>query len=220
MLRIATCLGLALLVGSCRNQTTSSQQSALNESRNAKPVVAVVPIIDNSKNDLSWNLSDELTAFISRRLYQKNKLSLVDQDKIRAVTSHLKESDNPFAVDLSWVKKAFAQNEFVVFMELIEHEEVAIPQEKKSILVDASAELNMSLRIRVVDLRGEKPQVVLQELLHDSHKIPRAFTKENFYQVSWHDDSFIISPMGMAHDQFTKQIAERIQDYILIAERR
>jgi hypothetical protein len=78
----------------------------------------------------------------------------------------------------------------------------------------------MSVRVRVIDMRGKQPKIVLQELIHDTHHIPRQFTRANFYQVAWGKESFNISPMGLAHAQLTKEIASRLEDYILLAMRR
>ncbi len=75
----------------------------------------------------------------------------------------------------------------------------------------------MSVRVRVIDLRSAEPQVVLQELIHDAHPIHAQFNQVNFYQVPWKDQSFSISPVGTAHGKFTKELSQRIEDYILIA---
>ena len=210
-------LTLALTATSCRDQ--NQETSALHESgAPLKPVVTIVPVIDSTKNDLPWSLSDELTNAIDYRLATNNNVYLIEQSKTRAALKKVKEAYSPFGMDTSWIKKAFNNEEFVVFLELIDHEEV-FRQDKKN-PVDpqhCSADLNMSMRVRVFDLRGEQPQVVLQELIHNTHFVPRQFTQVNFYQASWGEDTFSISPMGLAHTEFTKEIAKRIEDYILIA---
>lgn len=73
----------------------------------------------------------------------------------------------------------------------------------------------MSMRVRAFDLRGNEPLVILQEIVHHSHHVPRPFTSENFFQVSWENAAFNITPVGLAHANFTKEIAKRIDDYIL-----
>jgi hypothetical protein len=74
------------------------------------------------------------------------------------------------------------------------------------------------MRVVVVDNRGQQPEVILQEIVHDSHFIPRQFNQYNFHQVSWGNEEFTISPLGMAHTQFLKEISSRIEDYILLAQ--
>lgn len=217
MIRSYATLSIALLLGSCQNNP-QNEQTSHHSSETRKPVVALVPVFDSAKSDVSWNLSDELTASIQNLIQRKDKLFLMDRKKVRVSTSHLKENNNPFSSDLSWVKKTFSQNEFVVFLELIEHEEVPyvsnVPSDK------CSSMLNMSMRVRVLDLRPEKPKIVLQELIHASHHIPLSFTKENFNQAPYPEDSFSVTPIGLAHEQLTKEIVERVQDYILLSTRR
>ena len=186
-----------------------------------KPIVSIVPVIDNTKSDYDWSLSDELSSTIYYRLAQQDNFFIVDAPQVRAKTKKLKEGENPFGPDISWVKKAFQGDDFVVFLELVEHEEVYKQDRKKTAdPQECSADLNMSMRVRVFDLRGTEPKTVLQELVHDSHFIPRQFTQANFYQVPWGHASFSISPIGLAHAEFTKEIASRLEDYILMSSKK
>ncbi len=211
---------LAILATGCHDQ--SSQEQAFQEGQHSlKPIVAVVPVIDSTKNEYNWNLSDELTSTLYYRMVKQNQFFLEELPRVRDVTAKLKEPQNPFGNDLSWIKRAFKGEEFVVFLELVEHEEV-LKQDRKNPAApeSCSADLNMSMRIRVFDLRGNEPKAILQELVHDSHFVPKQFTHLNFHQVPWGDDNFNISPLGLAHMEFTKEITDRIEDYILVASKR
>jgi len=193
-----------------------NQDTALAPSSSfSKPVVALVPVIDNSHSEISWNLSEELTSTIHERLAQKNQLHLIEPQKIYSITKKLPESCNPFDQDLAWVKKNFSEDEFVIFLELVDHEEVAITGQRKSSPRDCPAALNMTMRIRVIDNRDAQPKIILQELIHDSHHIPKQFTRFNFTQVAWGETSYSISPLGLAHAQLSKEIAKRVSEYIL-----
>ena len=75
----------------------------------------------------------------------------------------------------------------------------------------------MTMRVRVFDVRGNEPKVILQELVQNSHFIPRQFTSEHFYQASWGTENFQITPVGLAHAKFTKELASRIGEYVLLA---
>ncbi len=208
---------LALIAGGCDDNDYNNTQAYNQAPVQGKPIVSIVPVIDNTKYNCDWNLSDELSSSIYYRLSQQNHVSLVDSSKVRAKTKKLGEKNNPFSPDISWVKNAFQGDEFVVFLELVEHEEVIHQNRKKPTdPKNCSAELNMSMRVRVFDLRGNEPKVILQELVHDTHFIPRQFTQENFYQVPWGDASYSISPVGFAHAKFTKELAERIEDYVMM----
>lgn len=209
---------LALIAGGCdddNHNTAYNQASAQN-----KPTVSIVPVIDNTKTDYDWSLSDEFSSALYSRLSQQNHIYLTDSAKVREKTKRLAEKNNPFSADISWVKNAFQGDEFVVFLELVEHEEVFEKNHRKpSDLQSCNAELNMTMRLRVFDLREQEPKVILQELVQNTHFIPRQFTSENFYQVTWDDESYSISPVGLAHAKFSKEIASRIENYILMSSK-
>ena len=211
---------LALIAGGCNDQHQNQSQTCSQSLSHGKPIVSIVPILDNTENDLTWNLSDELSSSIYNRLAQRDRIAINKASQVRNKMKHLKEARYPFDPDISWVKNIFNGDQFVVFLELVTHEEVPKQDRKKKIaLQNCSADLNMSMRIRVIDLRGNQPCIVLQELFHDSHFIPRPFTQENFLQVAWGDDCFSISPIGLAHSAFTKEIASRIEEYIQVASK-
>jgi hypothetical protein len=166
-------------------------------------------------HDLEWSVSEELTSTIHYRLLQKNRLYLVDHEKVASAVRKLDASHNPFGANLAWVKRAFPEDEFVIFMELVEHEE--IPASQKG---GTASELNMAMRVRVVDLRHDFPKVILQEMVRGSHSIPKQFSREYFFQVPWGKESYSISPIGLAHSDLSQEVARRVEDYILLAMKR
>jgi hypothetical protein len=209
--RAALLLSLLLLAAGCNRR--NDEQSLFYSDGRSKPVVALVPVIDSSDHDLSWSLSDEFTSTIQDRLLQREMLFLIDNKRVQAITQTLKEENNPFGTDLNWIKTAFPKQEFVVFMELIEHRETAAV-----VFSESPVELNMSMRLRIFDLRGTTPKVVLQELIHESEYLSMGFTHNNFFQVPWGRESFSITPLGLAHAKLIKEVSGRIEDYILIAK--
>lgn len=221
MSRLVLCLGIILLGAASCNKSPNDNQQAMRSDhpQGVKPVVALVPVFDHTVNDLPWSLSDELTWTIHYQLTQKDKLYLVDMQKVYAAAKKVSSKNHPFGTDLAWTKKAFAGSEFVIFLELTEHEEVPVRHGKTGSIQDSAAHLNMSVRIRVVDLRGEEPRIALQEIIHDSHHIPKQFTRVNFNQVPWGKDSFTISPLGLAHAKLSKEVTARLEDYILLAKK-
>jgi len=209
---------IALITCGCHEDSSNGSPVSFQTSTSTLPIVSVVPLIDNTKNDYAWSLSDELSSALYANLSQRDRVILNSSSKVRAKAKPALEQHNPFDKDLSWMKKTFQDEEFVVFLELVEHEEVLNQSRSKPIDPSlCSAELRMSMRVRVIDLRSAEPQIVLQELIHDTHPILAQFNQVNFYQVPWKDQSFSISPVGTAHGKFTKELSQRIEDYILIA---
>ncbi len=204
-----------LLVG-CQH-TSSSEQARYYDDGRLKPSVVLIPIIDSTEQISSWNLSEELTLSMTHKLNVRGKLFLADKNKAKSVYNQLGSSHNPFGNQIDWIKFACPGQDFAIFMELIEHEEVPILTKQDECPDKCAAQLNISLRVRVVDLRPETPKIVLQEIIHDRHHIPRPFTKFHFHQEPWGKESFSISPMGLAHAQLVKEVSSRIEDYILMA---
>lgn len=209
---------LALTLCGCyKDQNDALSQLHLTP-LSSPPLVAVVPIIDNTKTHYDWSLSDELSSSLYAELTDLDHLTLMSSSKVRLKTKPLLEKNNPFDTDTSWVKKSFKEEEFVVFLELVEHEEVlADARKKKPEPEKSSAELRLSLRVRAFDLRGNEPVVILQELANSNYFIHPQFNQVNFHQVSWKEPTFEISPVGIAHEKFIKEIARRIDDYIVLA---
>ena len=146
-------IALALALTGCQKDT-NNQETAYQVQQLTKPLVALVPVIDNTKNDVfEWNLSDEFTSSIFSCLSQ-GPLYLENASRVREMVNKCKEMQNPFGTNIAWIKKAFEKEQFVVFLELIEHEEILKREYKEIDPKMCSADLNLSMRIRVFDLRG------------------------------------------------------------------
>ncbi len=202
----------ALLLGGCQyDQTLTSviERPALK----GRPIVALLPVADLSRHDLSWNVSHELTESIRKHVSEHNRLYLISKDQIDEI-QHKSAQRDPFGIETGWVKKAYPLNEFVAFFELVEHREIPLVNGEGS-----PAQLSVAMRVRVFDLRTEQATVVLQEIIEQSHHIPKQFTRNQFNEVpqaSWGDEMFEISPLGIAHEKLCQELATRVEDYILL----
>jgi hypothetical protein len=195
---------------SCGNKTETEQQhvSKYYDDGRARPVVAVGTVIDSTSYDLPWSLSEELTHLVQKQLSTNQNIFLASTDEI---DEFLTNSDNPFDANVSWMKDRFEPNEFLVFLELINHNEL-----KK----DSITNLDMTVRIRIVDVRTKKPRVILQECLKDNYYIAKGSIKEDYQSTVWGSNEYDNSRMGMAHKQLAKDIADRISDYIALSKSR
>lgn len=206
-------------LNSCNRASNSETMSRYHDDGRAKPVVAVVPVFDRSGADIPWNLSEEFTSTIERLLSRRSNIYLLDEAGVKKAASFLSETNNPFGKDLSWAPKTFDGNEFVVFLELVTHQ--LTPHEKGEESEEApetTYTLDLTMRVRVVDIREEMPKVILQELVTQSHYIPKLLTHVDYTKNGWGKMSFNITPFGLSHAQFTRQISKRLEDYILLAK--
>lgn len=214
MMRAWKCsVGLVILLLAGCQRGNDSTTALIEKPVTARPIVAVVPVMDRSRHELSWNVSQELTQALRARLAQHNTLYLLSDDQVYALTRKSINGNDPFGVETAWVKKGYQQNEFVTFFELIDHREQSLTEEES----DASpAELTLAMRVRVFDLRGQAPKIVLEERVEQTHHIPKQFTRNQFNQVPWGDEMFEISPLGIAHQKLCQELASRVEDYILL----
>ncbi len=197
---------------SCHNKQNKSTAHLQKEQTLNRPIVAIVPLTNKTQTHLTWDVSQEITSSLRDHVAKRNLFYLVSEETLKPFLHRLEKTNDPFGSDLTWVKKKFPEQEFVVFTELLEHEENSLTQ-------DSPAELKISLRVCVVDVRKQEPKVVLQEVVDKIQQLPKPFDKQNFSQVAWGHEMYPISPLGMAHTQLTEELTARIEDYILLSGR-
>lgn len=193
---------------------TSDFMTRYHEDGRAKPVAAIASMIDTTSFEAPWSLSEELTSMIVSQIGQGGKIYVFSKDdEIFA--------ENPFGQDLSWVKREFPNQEFAVFLELVEHDIVPASKAKKDLpSQEVSSNLNMAVRLRVIDVRGQTPKIVLQEIVRDTYFIPKTLIPDDYNTLTWGTPEFPKTPMGIAHAQIVREISTRVSDYILLAKSR
>lgn len=210
-------LFLAMLAASsCSNNNSQDNVSIYHEDGRAKPVVSVASLIDTTSFDCSWSLSEEFTTEIV------NQLSTSGQIYVRSHTD-FPFSENPFGNDFAWMKKEFRNQEFVVFLELVDHSFTPATNGKKTYTIspqEVSMNLNSSVRVRVMDMRTATPKIVLQEMISGSYFIPKTLLPTDYEQIVWGSEEYNQSPMGIAHSQLISEVVSRVSDYILLAKSR
>ena len=212
-MRYIPALVFGLFAASCASRGLDLM-TRYHEDGRSKPVAAIASMIDTSSFDIPWSLSEEFTAQIVQKVGQTGQIFVsAREDEVFA--------ENPFGPDLGWVAREFPEQEFVVFLELVEHETAPASKIKKQLPPsDVSLNLNMAVRLRVIDVRGEQPKIVLQEIVRDSYFIPKTLLPTDYNTVVWGTNEFQKSPMGVAHEQIVQEISTRISDYILLAKSR
>ena len=215
------CLALmAFALVACHKDNTQIA-SIFKDDGHRKASVALVPVIDKSDSQLPWNLSDEFTTSISRKLASRGNVHLADQFDVVSTLENLDEKSQPFSQELDWMKTTFKDNEFVVFLELVDHYLHTHPNQRIAELEEnRSCFLDISMRLRVIDLRGETPKIVLQELIQNDHSIPKLFADIDYSEKHWGKTSFNFTPVGLAHTQLVREVSSRLDDYISIAKSR
>ena len=202
---------LALLLSSCTQSGT--EFTRYHEDGTKKPAVLITQLIDTSSFEAPWSLSEELTDLVGREVARNRALYVTTQPDFFF-------SDSPFGNDLTTVASDCAPHEFGVFLELVEHSYSPANSDKHAIPLETAMNLNMAVRLRVVDFRQATPKVVLQELVRDTYYIPRAQLPTDYSVEGWGSPDFRKTPMGIAHSQLVQTLADRLSDYILLAKTR
>lgn len=217
--RLGLLFVISLTFFSCSSNSNHDQATRFYDDGRAKPIVAFVPVFDRSNAEMGWDLSEEFTEQLKSRLLKGNNFFLSTRDEISAAAITLSSENNPFLNNTDWIKEAFQNHEFIIFTELVEHD--IHPKPLRGNFIDKitpSSEISLTMRVRVFDLRGKTPEVILQEFVHQDHVIPKPSNLNEPNPEKWKKMTFSVSPLGLAHAQFSKEIAKRIEDYILISK--
>lgn len=207
-------LGIAALCGSCVQNcrdTTLYQRTGRQ-----KAIVAVMPIIDHtSEHHFPWDLSREFTDEVRKRVYDSSKVYLLRDGGSLEIAEQLNTPD-PKMIPESAIK-ALGAAEFVVVGELIDQKQIpyGLPRCKDNpSLEEVGAVLSLALRVRVIDIRHEKPKIVLQEVLNHEHVVARAYINTDYSKSAWGTESFERTPMGMAHNRLVRELLARVETYV------
>ncbi|MBP9840875.1 MAG: hypothetical protein KBC64_00440 [Simkaniaceae bacterium] len=212
-MRTALILVLITLVG-CY-QSNKEVGELYHDDGRVKPRVALLPIYDRSGEEFAWSLSDELTHAIYQRIVNRGSLCIADLVEMKKAMPNM----NPFGHEFGWLKKSFPEQEFIVFSELVEHN--IHPKQSHSSFFDKltpSCELDMTIRLRIFDLRGDSPEIILQEIIRQTHLIPKQEAITDQDPGKWKHKTYAVSPLGFSHYQLSKEMVSRIEDYILLAK--
>ena len=216
MLRTMICFLLIIMSSGCSSRYSSFTR--FEDSGKAKPSVAMLPLINSSSIDLPWDISEELTLGIRHSLKKNGKLFLSNSEEIE----NLKLSPIDPSVTKLETLKDFSPREFVVMLELVDHKK--IPYERGNIKPVYPADgkiahvLSLMVRVHVVDIRDKYPRTILHEIVRSNHMIPTTIAHIKAKERVWGENTYNFSPIGLAHARLERDVAARLEDYILVAK--
>lgn len=181
----------------------------------AKPRVALLPMIDGSNCQVPWNIADELTQGVKYRMMNNGDIYLLSDKEMGPDVHNLNETEL-FSPDMSYAKK-ICNADFVVATELVEHK--VLPYERGKTPSPYPTQgfvcnyvLNMKVRIKVMDIRCERPSVILQEIFVSNHLVPKERDVADYNQDRWGTPGYSGTLYGRAHQLLTRDLAQRIED--------
>ena len=198
----------------------SPDLSKYQDDGKVKPTLALLPFVNYSDIDVSWNVSEELTQGVKNAILKSGNLYLSSQNHVEMVLEQSKNLYTP-RLDLNELKK-FSPSEFVVLLEVLSHKNKAYKRGSVKPVYPADGRishvLSITAKVRVVDIREEEPKTVLHEIIHSNHLIPKPMAKIGHKDKSWGDETYNFSPLGMAHARLERDIANRLESYVLVAK--
>lgn len=224
-LKIASFSVFVFLLTSCSNKSSNIQSFRYFENARQKPVVALVPLVVKDRNEkISWDLSTEFTAEIQKRIINRSEIYLNPVRLSEPLKDKLQKQDL-VTLKKEDLKELKAQNQFAIFMELMEHKELTYQEMQGEVDdelnfgdEDVPKYLVVKVRLRVYDLREDQPKVLLQEILTQKHIIPYVERQLDYHKVVWGGDSYKASLYGRVHAKVEKEIVQHVENYISIAK--
>lgn len=196
---------VALICGGCaRHYGLASPYQA---SGRQKAIVAVLPVInDNHITHIPWDISQELTDEIRKRVYESNKIYL-HQEPTSLEVAKLLSVPNPQAISTTAADSLDA--EFAIITEVIEQKEKSFKTHPES-----GSVLTCALSVRVLDLRGAFPKIILQEVLDKDYVVAKPYMHCDYKKMAWGTEAFRYTPLGMAHNRLVHELTRRVEAYI------
>lgn len=181
----------------------------------AKPLVAVLPVINSvGSGDVGWDLSQEMTEEIRKKVSDSSRIFLFKSQ------ANLAQAIALNSADLGKLSTVESQNlspaEFVVVTELIDQSQHSkgYKNEKRTYLNEVGVKVTVAMRLRVIDLRGKEPRVVLQEVVTQTQDVGKGYLGVDYSKTPWGTVAFANTPLGMAHSKIVREIVSHVEGYI------
>lgn len=179
-----------------------------------KAIVAVLPVIDNSKaTNLSWELARECTDEIRKRVFESGSIYLLRDHGSSEIARRL-NTPNIGQLPVEETKK-MGDAQFILVSELINHSET--PCGSKPSNPGSPSVLNVAMRIRLIDVRNDQPKVILQEVLTNEYMISGAYAGIDYSKSPWGSEAYMRTPMGIVHNKVVREIVSRVEKYVDVA---
>lgn len=207
---------LSLLLIFCSCTGPYGRFSRYHDNGKRKAQVVLLPVVNRSSMDFSWDVSQELSQGLKDALLRQANI-FVDSASLSEMPLDL-NIRQPDMQQLQSLKPA----EFVILAEIIDHQR--LPYKRGAIKPVYPADgrisyvLSVMARIHVVDIRSETPKSILHEIIHSNHLIPVQIATDAIESKKWGEEAYPGSPLGLAHSRLQRDLAVRAENYISVAK--
>lgn len=217
--RLGAFLACVMLLFSACNSYKSKEFTRYYDDGRIKPKVALVPILQQNSFPYPWDLSRELTENIRSEVLELGSLFLpAEVSYMNRLSTY---SGDVLSLDPALLESLRQDHDFVAFLELLEHSEERYKGQPIKPVYTVYGEvanlLKITMRLSIYDLRGSTPKQVLSEIVHSNHMISKEGAETDYHKVLWQTDAYKTSPYGLAHSRLSKEVADRMAQYITVA---
>lgn len=206
------CMALLVLVG-CNRTTQQNEYFAYTDAGVLKPRIALASVTDSSGKQLPWDVSDEIIHGMRHVLNKEGNLIVLPQSEVYSNMALLGHVDL-FGANLTpW--KSFCNADYVVLIDIFERQELPFGKGKFYPIFPTSGNhsgtvLAMKARFKVIDVRADKPKLVLYEVMESNHLLPFGFEEIDAKDIPWGHKEYCHSPMGMVNNRLIYQLTDRV----------
>jgi hypothetical protein len=180
------------------------------------PRVMILPIFNSTSQNVDWNVADEIDEEIRDQIFENNSLYLVHQDE--TILRNFYVHDFSLEETCWKVHGICSKIDYVVLVDIVKHE--VVPNERLSLEEDeqtntlhsCASVLLMKARLTIMDMRGDSPAILVQEMISSNQLIPKEYEFWNYKKHGWGSCSYTDSPMDKAHRRLADVIVRRLEN--------
>lgn len=173
-----------------------------------KPKVALIPVIDSSPSKLPWDVSLELSEGIYNELMNSGEIYVMVPQEIGPVWAK-RDTIAFFGNDMTFCQE-FRNADFIVAMEFIDQQMVASGP--------CNNLLSMRIRLKVLDVRCEKPRVVLYEIVKAEYLLAPNRSSDEYEEICWGNAGYNKTPCGILHQRMISNLTRRLNEVLWSAK--
>lgn len=175
-----------------------------------KPKVVLLPVLDESTADLPWDVSQELTNSMRYEIMNNGELYLWSQEEVDKQIVTTGQVD--FFTDESMLAQNFCGADFVILAEFLEQKD---PCESGRLIQYAPCrEVVIKTRIKIVDIRGNQPRIVQQEIFKNTYIVASEFDRRKAGNTVAGSAAYKETPIGSAHQRLVCDVVDRMEKVI------
>jgi hypothetical protein len=178
--------------------------------------------MNDCSQKLPWDVPQELTKDIRTYLMQDGRLFLPPMGQVQKTLAVSDAKELGSSRDLMPFLN-FQPAHFVVLLQLVEYKQVPYERGKikplyiANLSPDKAMVLMIKLRLKVVDIRGNEPKLIRQEIFESNHVIAKNAMIES--RGLFGTPSFGASPIGMVNARVVRDVSTKIESITCLQKR-